>query len=334
MRAVNVLAALAVALAAPRAWAGELHLSWRAPDGCPSQKQVHDAAVRSAEASSGEALDADARVEHGDRWSVTIRTTRSGSAAAERRLEAASCGALADATAVILATALIPAGEAPALASADGPASAGAASGPASAAGPAAASASGPAAASAPASERDRAAAGADGPYAHALAASAALVTDSTTLPSPALGGRAGLAWTPGRARIELAGSYFADQSRTTPASSAGATFSLLTTGGRGCWAIVRGDIELSPCVGGDAQVISARGFGAAQNHDRGAAWFSVTGGALFRVPVASWLALRADADVNVPLSRPRFVVEGDGAVHKPAAFGVRAGIGAELLFL
>jgi hypothetical protein len=171
-------------------------------------------------------------------------------------------------------------------------------------------------------------------PYAHAFTASAAFVTDATTLPSPAVGGRAGLAWTPGRARLALAGSYFSSQSKTTDTSSAGAAFTLLAAGARGCWAILRGDVEISPCAGADLQMVSAKGFGATTNYDASAAWISATGGGLVRVPVTSWLALRGEADALVPLSRPRFVVEGDGAVHKPAAIGVFAAIGAELLFL
>ena len=77
-----------------------------------------------------------------------------------------------------------------------------------------------------------------------------------------------------------------------------------------------------------------ARGFGAASNYDASAAWMAATGGVLLRLPVTSWLALRADADAIVPLSRPTFVVEGDGAVHRPASLGARGAIGAELLFL
>jgi hypothetical protein len=96
----------------------------------------------------------------------------------------------------------------------------------------------------------------------------------------------------------------------------------------------VRSSVELSPCAGIDAQVVFASGFGAPQNYDTSAAWMSAAGGALVRLPMTSWLALRGDADAIVPFSRPRFVVEGDGVVHKPAALGVRGGIGAELLFL
>ena len=79
---------------------------------------------------------------------------------------------------------------------------------------------------------------------------------------------------------------------------------------------------------------MKAHGFGAASNYDASAAWVAAAGGALVRVPVRSWLSLRADADALVPVTRPRFVVEGDGAVHQPASIGLRAAIGAELHFL
>src|SRR4051794_18967271 len=107
MRAVALAVAVAAMFVAGRASAEELRLSWRAPAGCPSAERVRDAALKNA-GKDAEPLDAEARVEHGEQWRVTITTTRNGTPAAERQLEAASCEALADATAVILAIAMIP----------------------------------------------------------------------------------------------------------------------------------------------------------------------------------------------------------------------------------
>jgi hypothetical protein len=363
MRAILVVpAAAACLLAAPPAFAGEpLRLSWQAPKGCPTADHVKDAALRASGDVGREPLEADVRVEHAERWTVTIRTHRANVAAAERHLEATSCAALADATAVILALALIPEASTTRNASATPAVSAAAAAAPAPEAeaapaaaapppsrppSPAAAPPPSPVASPAPAeralvsdgalvSDADRAAA--QGAFAHALAASASLHADGTTLPSAAVGGRAALAWTPARVRLEVGGSYFSEQSKTTATSGAGAAFTLLVADARGCWAIARSarsGVELSPCIGADVEVVQARGFGAAKNYDANAAWVSATGGALLRVPMTSWLALRADAGAIVPFSRPRFVVEGDGAVHRPAPLGVRGGIGAELLFL
>ncbi len=295
------------------ALAQQLHLSWRAPAECPSEEQVKSAVVRAAAQNrTNESVAADVLVEHtGERWMVSISTKRAGVAAEERHLVANTCEALADATAVILALSLVPPTDAPfaepkARAKPFSPADV-------------------------PADKTDVA----QDAYAHLLAVNASLIGDALTLPSPALGGRVGVAWTPNRARIELAGSYFAGQSKTTETTAAGADLTLLTVGARGCWAFLRSAIELSPCIGADLQRIQARGYGAlTSNYDTDVAWFSAAAGALARVPVTRWLALRADADLVVPLSSLQFVVEADGVVHDPTSIGIRGGIGAEVFFL
>ncbi len=310
MRCASLLVVLGVSLI-PRAAAAELRLSWNAPKECPTESYVRDAVSRTASPNaSREAVDADVFVEHGDRWSVTIRTKRAGVVAADRRLDATSCEALADATAVILAMALVPADAAPSPAPLAPPP-------------PAPVPARLP---ESPASSPD--------PRPRAMSVSASLVADTATLPSPALGGRAHLAWTPGRARLGVSGGYFAGQSKATGSSAAGATLSLVTAGARACWAVARTAVELAPCVGGDVQIMKASGYGAEANFDASALWLAATAGALVRLPVTAGFAIRADIDAVVPLARPRFIVEGDGAVHKPANLGLRAGIGAELLFL
>lgn len=329
---VTVASVVASALIARSALAGEegLTLSWQAPAGCPSASELRDATLRTAgEATAREPIDARVRVEQtdrGERWSVTIQTTRAGITSAERRLQASSCAALADATAVVLALAMVPDERAAEPATAPAPAPL-----PARAPAPASPGVAVVKPSKTAASEHEVAA---RDPYTHALAASASLATDATSLPAPAVGGRAGVAWTPDAARIELAGTYYSYQSKTTDTSQAGAKLTLLTAGARGCWALLRGPVELSPCAGADLDIVRASGFGARANYDASAAWISAAAGALVRVPVGSWLALRAHADATAPLARPRFVVEGDGAVHQPSTFGLRGAIGAELLFL
>ena len=365
MRAIPVALALVAMLVAKRAAAEDLRLAWRAPAGCPSGERVREAALKSAGKGALEPLEAEARVERGEKWKVTIRTSRNGTAAEERTIEGASCAALADATAVILAIAMIPPGKDAAAAAARESAAEAKAKPTAGAQAQATGGASGTEAEAeveadgdarteagvgqahvgpggsvtarggSGASARD----GAERPAGaarerHAFAGMVGGATDGTTLPAAALGGRVGLAWTPGRIRVELGGSFFSSQSKTTATSAAGARFNLLVAGARGCWALLQGAVEISPCAGVDVQSVSAKGFGATQNYDASGAWLSAAGGALVRVPLASWFALRADADAIVPFSRPTFVVEGDGAVHRPSTIGARAGIGAELLFL
>ena len=350
MRAISLAVALVAVLVAKRAAAEDLRLLWWAPAGCPTREHVRDAALKSAGKGGVEPLDAEVRIEQGERWRVTIRSSRNGTAAEERTVEGASCAAVADATSVILAIAMIPPGK-DAATGADAKARQAVGGEPTATTGPEAsanpnadadarATADGKANADATRSSgATDVGSGAERPAGaarerHAFAAMVGGATDGTTLPSAALGGRVGLAWTPGRGRIEVAGSFFSSQSKTTATSTAGARFNLLDAGARGCWALLHGAVELSPCAGIDVQSVSAKGFGATQNYDANGTWVSAAGGALVRVPLASWFALRADADAIVPFSRPTFVVEGDGAVHRPSSIGARAGIGAELLFL
>ena len=331
------------------AWADDLTLSWKAPAGCPSGDQVKARALEgTAKASKTDALTADATVESSaaDRWHVTLTTKRAGVTSDARRLEARSCAALADATAVILAMAMIPPGAsneaaasapASAAASASAPASAdAAASASAEAAAPAPEAAPAPAPAPAPAAPADPDSVSPSLPSApHALALGGGFTSDASTLPSAAVGGAASFAWTPGRARVEAAASFFASQSKTTGLSAAGADLSLFVVGARACYAIVRATaIELSPCGGVDLSFVGASGFGAAANYDASARWAAATAGLLVRVPVTSYLAVRAQVDGNVPFSRPTFVVDGEGDVHRPSAMGARGGIGLELDFL
>jgi len=322
MRAIPLAFALAATLDAARAGAEDLRLSWRAPAGCPSGARVRDAALKNTGRAGVEPLEADVQVEHAERWKVTIRSTRNGIAADERTVEGASCEAVADAAAVILGVAMIP----PEKNAAESSARQSAEARDEPSANPSTADARSRAAAEMAAATPSR--------RAHGFAANVGGATDGTTLPSAALGGRVGLAWTPGRTRLELTGSLFSAQSKTTASTQAGGRFTLFVAAARGCWALLQGAFELSPCAGIDLQSVSAKGFGASQNYDASGAWVSAAGGALVRVPLTSWLAVRADADALVPLSRPTFVVEGDGAVHRPSSIGARAGIGAELLFL
>ena len=310
-----VLGVAASALVARGASAAEpLSLVWNAPAGCPREEEVRQAALGAAAADVvREPLEAEVHIDRGERWTARIRTRRGGVRAAERHLEAASCSALADATAVILASALISEAE------------------PRRKPVPAPTTSAGPPIAPEPDGQQPDAAPDA---FVHALAASASLATIAAALPSAALAGRAALAWTPSRARIELGGTYSLAQSKTTGSSEAGATFSLLGAGVRGCLALARFAAELSTCAGAELTVVNARGFGASRDYEASAVWMSAAAGALLRIPLASWLAVRADGDALVPLSRPRFVVEGDAAVYRPAAFGARGAIGAEVLFL
>lgn len=310
-----------------------LRLTWTAPPECPSSATVRAAILRDAQPrrAPSEPLDADARVEQKastDGWRVRLRT-RQGAQAGEREIEAATCGALADATAVILALALAPPGADAASASAapgDAPA-------PPASATPGSAPPEDEGAA--PAARRDRRGTSNGSARERQVALGVSAAGDASSLPAPTLGGSLTLAWTPGRFRVELDARRWISQAGSVPSSNAGARFSMTSIGGRGCWtALKAGLVDLAPCAGADGHIVAASGYGADANFAAGAEWTTVAGGALARLSLTTWLALRARGEAIVPLARPTFVVENDGPVHRPPTLGAAASLGAELLFL
>ncbi len=294
----------------------QLRLSWDAPADCPSAEDVRSATLRGVRAHGGahaDVLEAEARVTQvqtgdGPGWRVHL-VTRRGSFTGEREIEAATCDGVAEATAVVLALALVPAESA-----SDGDTTAQPDPGP---------------------PEPDAPRRGAPAREAPFLAFGASAAVDASTLPSAAAGGSVTLAWTPGPLRIEADARRWVSQSGTlSTATTAGARFSMTSLGGRGCWAVVRaGTFEASPCAGADAHLVSAEGFGSDANFAASGQWAALSAGALGRVTVASWLAARARVEGFVPLARPTFVVENAGPVHRPPVFGVAAALGVEALF-
>jgi hypothetical protein len=289
---------------------------------------VRAATLRNVDArgAKSELLEAEALVEQrpsssgGAPWRVRLATRR-GTSTGEREIEAATCAGLAEATAVVLALALVPQEPEP---DTSAPAS--------DRATPAATSAPRP-----PNHDRvvPRKSVSVKERRAHALALGASVVGDASTLPSPAIGGSATLAWTPGRFRLEADARRWGSQSGSLAGAHAGARFTMTSLGGRACFAAAKtDDFDFSPCAGADANLISALGFGAETNYSPDAAWAAMTGGALGRITLGPWLAIRTRVEAIVPLSRPTFVVENEGNVHRPATFGVAASLGIEALFL
>lgn len=316
--------ALGVTATHSQALAGELRFSWTAPSDCPSSAAVASRVARPEKSTAkDEPLDAEGTVERkDDRFRLTLRTKR-GDTRGERTLEASTCEGLADATAVVLAVAIAPPDDSP-----DAP-------------NPTVVRTEAPKASIDPSATREADRLSTTSPHEsrdllreHELAVGAALTTDTGSLPATAAGGTISVAWTPGRFRLEGLGAFYGSQTRTTDAGNAGADLSLLVFGGRVCWAVLTQPVEIAPCLGGAASLLSATGFGAKEeNFDTGARWATGTAGAQIRFPIAPWVAIRGGVDALAAITRPRFVVEGEGAVHRPSALGLRAHLGAELLF-
>lgn len=356
MRRLWVQVFTACLFAPTGAFGAEEHLllAWRAPPGCPSAADVRRAALSHLGPEDSEppegALHVEAQVERRNepsgltRFRVVLRARR-GSTSGERVIEAETCQGVADAAAVVIALALVSPTLAPGAPTGDeGTRIDSTAQGVPPATNP---STRNPDQASAPSNVGGslgrtppphqpgrRTTADPRDARPSLLAFGAQAATDSGTLPSWALGASLVLAWTPGRTRLEVDLRRWASQSEDVGASSAGARFTLTSSGVRACHALWReGRFELSPCVGGDAHWVTARGYGADTNHDAEAHWLSLTAGVLGRASVSSWLGLRGRLEAVTPLARPTFVVERMGEVHGPAPLGVAATFGAEVHF-
>ena len=100
----------------------------------------------------------------------------------------------------------------------------------------------------------------------------------------------------------------------------------------RACAVAMRAAIELAPCAGLTAGAIQAEGRGVSSPGSSSAPFFALSAGGTAAVPIADWLALRADLAAVVPITRPEFVIEGiDGVVHRPSVVGARLAIAAEV---
>jgi hypothetical protein len=356
--AASVALAAAAQTEQPRATLITLH--WTAPVGCPDELSVRDDVQRllSGSQASGTAR---ADVTHtGDSWRVVVSMN-----GGERRLEAASCRALADATALIVAMAVDPARVVANRASQSasvtdaGSVDSGAAMVAVAPSGtPDAPDAPDAAAATSTATPPNstptpiptRAATETPPPPAAVLpspprretrfAASAALASDVGSLPTAALGASAAFAWTPAPFRIELSGAYFFPSSTPTTTftlgpSSAYARFTLLAAALRACWSFHAASFEGGPCLEGEVTSLRGTGIGQGQGFDPtsgSSGWFA-PGGELF----GAWRFVRnvgviARADALIPTIRPKFQVEG-ATLRQPGIVTARLSLGVELRF-
>jgi hypothetical protein len=307
---------------------GRIELSWSAPTECPTEADVSSevGSLLRASATTG-LVEAHAMVTRSTReagWHVEL-AIRTESGAADRSFDAGSCHELGSAVAFIVAMTVDPSRR-PLEERADIGASTDGSSG-----------------------ERSfvlaASNAGSDGVR---IAVAAGGVSDVGTLPKPGLAGGAAIAALYRRVRFELRANMWGTQHAADPgASTQGGRFDLLTVGGRACYALVsttlapaREGAAVSACGGLDVNRMSSAGYrpassaAVARSDDR--AWISPEMAALTTWALGSVVALRFDAALLLPLSRPTFAVVGpDGRVNdvlaRPSPLAGRFGLAAEL---
>jgi len=343
-----------------------VRLDWIAPEECPDAAYVDREVARllaGDPVSPEKRLNARAEVtKTASAWRVRIRTNRAGGSG-DRTLDAESCRAAADATALILALAVDPArvaanraapasSSAPPVTSSAQPATsapepATSAPEPATSAPRGATSATETAtAAPRPATSPGEAATARAKPATSAaepaaaptdLAASLGGVLDSAWLPHASAGAFASFGVLPGPApwlRLDLSAAIFAGAS-TGIGTARGGDFAMRAFDLAACFFLVRDVVELAPCSGVDLAWIAGSGNGASSPNSGSALLPSARAGGLFAVRLAPSVYLRLDGAMLVALARPEFVVGGNGGgtVHKPAALSARAALGFELRF-
>jgi hypothetical protein len=156
---------------------------------------------------------------------------------------------------------------------------------------------------------------------------------DVGTLPKIAGSVGAAAAFLYGPQRFELSAGAWLGRSVDISPYGAGGTVSLIAGTAATCRNLLTGRVELGPCIGIELGRLHASGYGVSSPDEAATLWAALKAGAAvswFPVPQAA-LVLRLDA--AVPLSRPRFVLDGVGPVHRISAVAGRAAAGAEMRF-
>jgi hypothetical protein len=333
------VAAIWMSALAPHARADEaLILSWTGPDACPAQPAVRAALQRllGGDAATGAGVEVDARVTPtaDARFTLTL-VVRTAAGEATRTLEGASCDALMQAGALVIALGIDPEGvaarthealiEAPAAAPAPPTASP-----PAPDEDPAPPSHETASLLTAPErseTPRDEALSLRGRALVHALG-------EALAVPGVSAGLVAGAGLRVGGLDLTLEGLWVAPR-RVTVAlpRGAGARFTLLAARLRGCAALTRGVVELAPCLGFELGTVTGKSRGVSAPATGTALWAAPLAGLELRIFFSDLLALSARLDAAVPLGRPAFVVEGLGTVAELGLVSLRAELGASLYF-
>lgn len=154
---------------------------------------------------------------------------------------------------------------------------------------------------------------------------------DVGSLPGAAVGfGIAGLARY-GATQFELGAGVFPDRSATLPERpSAGGDIGLVALSAGVCRALLEGLVELSPCASLELGLMHAAGFGVPSTERASVFWAGARGGGALTLRPVKPLGLHLRVEGLVPLTAPRFLLDGVGEVHQPSP-GLRAALGVSL---
>jgi hypothetical protein len=285
-----------------QAWAdpaAAFSLVWSAPDGCPSEEQVRAEIARllggDLRLHEDGDLQAKVTVLHGSLWSADL-ATQQGGRVGRRSIEAASCQAVADGIALIIALSIDPDAV---TATAEAPRR------------------EVPFVADVPANSKRQL----------RILASVHAQGLAGTLPGPDVGVGLGVGLAGARWRTELRWTYGLRRDQVASlASGASGRFNLAGGSLTECLDLGLTKLASGPCAVAEGGRVSVSGYGTAAGFSRHAPWLALGGGGFLAVPVGQHLRISLEVDVVAPLYRPDYVFDGvPGVVFRAPAVGGRA---------
>lgn len=303
-----------VSLPGGPARADTLGLTWDAPADCPSEREVQERLARLlAEAGRAAPPDSSVRIEVSGTpggFAARISLQLGAEAPTERSLSAPSCAELGDAATLAVALALTahPAPAAPPVSAVVTPES------------------------PSPSPPRAAPAAPVDSPSRLRLSVRGAFGVDLTTLPAPSPGGSMGVVLDLGPALVDAAFVGFLSQTAELRApAGAGGAVDLLAGRARGCLSPARIPLGLRPCLGFEAGVLRAAGFGVPRPGAGHGRWLAPELSLGTAWPVFPAISVGVETSALMPLTRDQFFLDGVGAVYRPPAFTARGALTVEV---
>jgi hypothetical protein len=322
-------------------------IAWQAPEGCPSSGDVQRELARLLGERRDAAVSARAVVTHGAAWTVTLETELAGRRG-QRSIEAASCAALADATALIVALMVDPDAVLRARAAEVAPEERTPSGQPsetrAAAAPPATTPTSSPPAP--PPSSLVSASLTAPVPASRAKRSVDFLVGGFAAgsygvLPLLDAGMGLGLGVEGSWWRVELRGTYGLRRDQVASAAAppgAYGRFEVSSANGLGCLRLQGTGhgtkVAFGPCVSVEAGLVSAEGHGTSETTSAATPWFAAGAGAFAAVPLGARVSVPLHVDALASFVRPDFVFRNvEGVVFRAPLLGLRATVGVEVHF-
>ncbi|MDB4934134.1 MAG: hypothetical protein JWP87_1106 [Labilithrix sp.] len=296
-----------------------LELTWDVPAECPPASHVERrvAQILQGPPPAKSIVVAVARIRRADdsgRFELSL-SIRTGDVEESRTIDAASCSALAEASAVVIALAINPEKESPAE-TPPSPTPASTAMAPIP-----------PLVPRPPQPPRPPR-------YHYALGLGAAV--DSGTLPDVGAGMLASIAVRIDRVRLGVLSTLWFRQEPTFDASGqAGASFDMIAAGAFGGYMVALGPVALGPVANLEATFVRVRGFGIRTPRASWTGWPTAVLGGRAELRVSSWLGLFARADAAFAVAAPTFTLgnaESGLSLHSPAIPAARLGFGAEIV--